>query len=168
MSLLSTFSILFETDADEAASEVEALAEGLDGVADSADPAAAGLDDVTIAADSNAASVSDLTGMIIKMGAAYVGFNAIATGVIDNALSIDVIGKFSQVLGQNIVEVDAWGEAVARSGGSAESFRGSFESLTSSLTDIEITGGGDAINTLAMLGISATDAGGRAKSAFDI
>lgn len=168
MSLLNTFAILFETDAKEAKEDIEQLSDVLEETEGSAKGAGAGLDDVSDAADNNSFAIGGLTKSLAGLAIAYVSFEAIATGVMENALAIDKIGKFSQVLGENIVEIDAWGEAVARSGGSADAFRGSVESLNTRLADIKITGGGEIVKTLAMMGVNATTAGGQVKSAFDV
>lgn len=168
MSLLSTFAILFETDAKKASGDAEDLSDSLDDVVGSAEEAVDGVDGLTEAANTGASSIGGLTNMIIGLGAAYIGFDAIASGIFDNALAIDQVGKFSETLGFNIVQVDAWGAAVERNGGSADGFRSTLESLGSSLSSIEIDGGGQAIETLAILGITATDAGGKIKSAFDV
>lgn len=168
MSLLNTFAILFETDAKKAKEDVEGLDGALGDLEEGAEGAAGGLDDVSQSADQGSVSIGGLTGTILKLGAAYVSLDFLASGVLENAMAIDVVGKFSQTLGENIVEIDAWGEAVARNGGSADAFRGSVESLNTSLADIKLTGGGDVVNTLAMLGVTATSAGGQIKSAFDV
>lgn len=168
MSLLNTFAILFETDAKEAKEDIEQLSDVLEETEGSAKGAGAGLDDVSDAADNNSFAIGGLTKSLAGLAIAYVSFEAIATGVMENALAIDKIGKFSQVLGENIVDIDAWGEAVARNGGSADAFRGSVESLNTRLADIKITGGGEIVKTLAMMGVNATTAGGQVKSAFDV
>ncbi|AUG84959.1 hypothetical protein MAELSTROM_40 [Pseudoalteromonas phage Maelstrom] len=217
MSLLSTFAILFETDAKKATDDVDGLSGALEGVGGSAASVVKSFGDTEAStsdliaqmkslgfsnseiadsltslgasyvesinavqafdqelrrqredADSGAVSIGGLTKIMLGLGAAYVGFSAVANGVIENALAIDTVGKFSQTLGLNIVEVDAWGEAIVRNGGSAEAFRGTVASLQGSLQDIKIDGGGEMINTLAMLGIQATDSGGQIKSAFDV
>lgn len=168
MSLLSTFAILFETDAKKAADETEDLAEALVDVKGAANGATDGVDGTTKSYNENTQSIGGLTKAMFGMIAAYVTLDAVASRVIDNATQVDTMGKFTQTLGLNIVELDAWGEAAARNGGSAEAFRGTVESLQNSLQEMEITGGGEMINTLAMLGIQATDTQGRVKSVFDI
>jgi len=168
MSLLSTFSILFDTDAKKAADDTEKLAEALDDVEGAAEGAAGGVDDTTKSYNENTHSIGGLTKAMFGMIAAYVTFDAIASRVIDNATQIDSLGKFSQTLGLNVVELDAWGAAVSRNGGSAEAFRGTVESLQNSLQDMEITGGGEMINTLAMIGIQATGANGKVKDVFSL
>ena len=168
MSLLSTFAILFETDASDAAKDIEGLEDALDGVSDAADPAAQGVDEFTDAVNANAEATTDLTQIVATLGAAYLSLDAVVSGVFGNSQAIDTVGKFSKTLGENIVEMDAWGAAAERNGGSSSAMRSAIEMLNTSLADIKISGGGEAINTLAMLGITATAAGGEIKSAFDI
>ena len=148
--------------------ESEGLSVALDDVEKSSEGAADGVGVFAImggkAGDMASKTAKDLT----KMAAAYFTIKAAVDGIIGNALGIDTIGKFSQTLGFNIEQLDAWGAATKRNGGSAEAFRGTVESLQGSLQDISITGGGEIINTLAMIGVQATDSGGRIKSAFEI
>ena len=168
MSLLSTFAILFETDAKTATKETEGLSDALDDVEKSAEGATDGVDDATKAYNDNSSSAGALTKSMFGLIATFVTFDAIASKVFDTASNVDTIGKFSQTLGFNIAQLDAWGAATKRNGGSAEAFRGTVESLQGSLQDISITGGGEIINTLAMIGVQATDSGGRIKSAFEV
>jgi hypothetical protein len=168
MSLLSTFAILFETDAKKATKETEELSDALDDVESSAGGASGGVDNTTQSYNDNSSSAGALTKSMVGLIATFVTFDAIASKVFDTASGVDTLGKLSQTIGLNIVELDAWGVAAARNGGSAEAFRGTVESLQNSLQDISITGGGEIINTLAMIGVQATDSGGKIKSAFDV
>lgn len=168
MSVLTQFLIMFDTDAKKATTETEGLAGALEDVEGAAEGATGGVDGTTESYNENAVSIGSLTKAMVGLIATYVTFDAIATKVMDNAAGIDSMGKFTQTIGLNIVELDAWGAAAERNGGSAEAFRGTVESLQNSLQEMEITGGGEMINTLAMIGVQATDSGGRIKSAFDI
>lgn len=168
MSLLSTFAILFETDAKKAAGEVEDLSDALDDVEKGAEGATGATDDTTKAFNDNAVSVGALTKTMVGLIGSLVAVDAIASKIFDTAASIDTVGKLSQTIGLNIVELDAWGAAAERNGGSAEALRSTVESLQGSLQDINITGGGEIINTLAMIGVQATKANGEIKSAFEI
>lgn len=168
MSLLSTFAILFETDAKKATDETAGLADALGDVEKGAEGATKGTDNTTESFNDNAMAAGALTKTMVGMVASFVAFDAIAAKVFDTASNVDTIGKLSQTIGLNIVELDAWGIAAERNGGSAEALRGTVESLQTSLQDISITGGGEIINTLAMIGVQATKANGEIKSAFEI
>jgi len=168
MALLDTFAILFQTDAKKAADDVENLNENLDDTQKSADDASQGMDGFNDATNKSSIGIAGMTKAVGGLIASYIALDAVASGVIGNAASVDEIGKFAEVTGNSIVEIDAWGEAVARNGGSAQAFRGTLESLSTSLADISLTGGGEAAQTLARLGINAFDAGGKVKSAFAI
>lgn len=168
MSLLDTFSILFETDAEKAEKDVDKLSKTLDGTERASDGAADGFTEMDMSAQRSAESVGNLSSSLRDLLAAYLSFSAVKAFVFDQAVATDVVGKFSETLGLNIEKVDAWGEAVIRNGGSAESFRGSVESLNDALTDASIDGAGEIAETLARLGISATDSAGRMKSVFNV
>jgi hypothetical protein len=147
VSILDKFLILFETDAGDAKDDIEGLGGALDDTEESAQGAAL--------------SIGDLA-------AAFVALSAIKSSIFDTAFNTDTVGKFSETLGFNIEKVDAWGAAVERNGGSAESFRGSISALNDQLTDLAIDGGGAAAQTLARLGIDANNAEGGLKGVFDL
>ena len=88
--------------------------------------------------------------------------------IMSQAAETESLGNFSNALGINIEDVAAWGKAVEEQGGSAADFQGSLKGLTDSLTELSLTGGGPASETLARLGIQAVDSGGKVKSAFAI
>lgn len=80
----------------------------------------------------------------------------------------DAVGKFADSIGADVVAVQAWGEAAARAGGSAQAFQSSLRSLNSSMAMLANTGQGRAKYAFDALGISATDASGKMKESFDI
>tara|TARA_R110000851_G_scaffold331777_1_gene506486 strand:- start:156 stop:1676 length:1521 start_codon:yes stop_codon:yes gene_type:complete len=168
MSLLSTFAILFETDAKKATKETEELSDALDDVEKSAEGATDGVDGATKAYKDNSSSAGALTKSMFGLVAAFVTFDAIASKVFNTAGSVDDAGKFSQRLGLDVIEINAWGEAAIRNGGSAEAFRGTVESLQDSLQRISIDGGGEVINTLAQLGVSAINSTGGIKGVLEV
>ena len=161
MSLLETFGIVFDSDASDVKKGAEDAERSVDGLETSivdTDAAAGAL------GESFLGVVTSAQGML----ASLVSVGAVTAGVIAQAAATDQLGKFSQTLGLNIEEVGAWSQAVARSGGSTEAFQGSIKSLTDSLTDFALTGGGTSAEVFARLGINAFDAGGKIKSAFDL
>lgn len=83
-------------------------------------------------------------------------------------LQADELGKFAAQFGENIQDIDAWGEAVRHAGGSAEGLRGSIATLNRGLTQVSKTGQGRAKKALDALGISATDAQGNIRKTTDV
>ena len=161
MAVLDVFEILFRGDAKDlkkGAQEAEKSTKGLGEEVKKTDKVserlgATFLDTVTSAQGALAALFS---------------IGAITAGVVAQAAATDELGKFSQTLGLNIEDVGAWEEAVIRSGGTADGFRGTIAGLQDGLTEMTLTGGGPAVEVFARLGIQATDAGGKVKSAFEI
>ena len=100
--------------------------------------------------------------------AAFVSVGAIARSVITQAAETAALGDFSKAINANIEDVDAWGKAIAREGGSAADFQGSIKSLTDSVTELTLTGSGPAAEAFARLGIQAVNSSGKMKSAFDL
>lgn len=168
MSLLSTFAILFETDSDQAKKDIDDVDQSLENVEQSANEAVDAFDDLDDAVNESSNGFFDLAENLSGVAAGLAVVTGLFAGITSQALGTDQIGKFSETLGLSIEDVSAWGEAVTRSGGSADSFRGSLASLTSQLTDINLTGGGEAAEVFARLGINARDSSGQIKDAFNI
>lgn len=161
MALLDTFGILFESDAS-------GVSDGLDEAESSSEDLRKKLIDTDAAAENLGDSFLDLVGSAKGALASLLSLGIATTAVISTAAATDEVGKFSQTLGLNIEDVQAWSEAVVRSGGDANGFRGSIDGLTRGLTDFAVTGGGAAAETFNRLGISATNASGKVKSAFEV
>lgn len=80
----------------------------------------------------------------------------------------DRIGKMANRIGANAEELQAFGEAATRAGGSAEGFYHSFEALNGQIQRMQAMGGkGRLAPILKQLGISATE-NGKAKDTFQI
>ncbi len=133
-----------------------------------ADQAGSALDDLDESVNDSSTSFGIFTKQLGLAAAGILSVTGLVAGLVTQATSTDEIGKFSETLGLSIEEVGAWGEAVKRSGGDAASFRGSLEGLNGQLTDISLTGGGEAAEIFARLGVNAVDAQGKIKGAFDV
>ena len=168
MSLLTTFGILFETDAEKAKREIDDVDKSLSNTERTANDTADSFDDLGGSVDESSDSFFGLSENLVSVAAGLVVVTGLFAGITSQALATDEIGKFSQVTGHAIEDVGAWGEAVKRSGGDASAFRGTLESLTDQLTDISLTGGGEASEIFARLGVDAVGAGGKIKNAFEI
>lgn len=161
MAVLDVFQILFTSDASKVkkgANEAEKDIEELTGKVSAADQAAEKLGDSFVDALTSAQGTL----------AAIVSVSGIAAAVIGEAANTDELGRFTDALGLNIEEVSAWSGLIVGAGGSAEDFRGSISTLQGSLTELSLTGTGPAAEVFAKLGISAVDAGGKMKSAFEL
>ncbi len=168
MSILSTFGILFQTDAKDAKKEVDDLGDSLDNLEKTAEDVTGAVDEMDGAVSQSAEGFLGLADGVGTAAAGLVVLTGLLAGLTTQAMSTDEIGKFSETLGLSIEDVGAWGEAVKRSGGDANAFRGTIASLTDKLTDMDLTGGGEGAEVLARLGINARDAGGKIKDAFSI
>lgn len=160
-SLLQTFRILFESDAEDVEKGAKAAGKAIDDLEDK-------IKDTDGTTKQLGSSFLGLTRSAQTAIAGIISFGAISAGLINVAQQTDDIGKFSQALGLNVSQVSAWSEAVIRFGGSAQSFQSSLGGLTLQLSDFALTGSGPAIEVFARLGISAFDSAGRIRSAFDI
>ena len=80
----------------------------------------------------------------------------------------DAIGKMADSIGVDMEELQAWGEAAARAGGSAQGFQASLQNMNRMLQMTASTGKGPAAIALEQFGIKATDASGKARDSFEI
>ena len=159
--ILERFGILFESDSEEVKQGIDDAESAADGLEDK-------LSDVDKTTSELGDSFLDLIGNAKGAIAGLLSAGAIVGGIVNAAAMTDEVGKFSEVLGLNISDVSAWSEAVTRAGGDANGFRGSVKSLTDGLTEFSINGSGPAVDVLARLGVSATTAGGKVKTAFQL
>jgi len=164
VSLLDTFIILFESNADEVRRAAGEAEKAVDDLEDSIEGADKGTEDL-------ADTLSEMAGEAKKAAKAFFALYAVRAAqgrILSLAAEADELGKFSDRLNVNIGEVDAWGGAVERSGGNASSFRASLESLNEKLVETAIKGTGEIIPFFAQMGISIADANGRARSTLQI
>ena len=82
-----------------------------------------------------------------------------------HAVALD---RVSTALGVNVEQLDAWGSAVQRNGGSAEGFHQTIKSLSIELSKFSSTGGSSIAPFFQILGIRMTDVNGKARQLFDI
>lgn len=168
MSLLSIFGIEFQTDAEDATKEVDKLDDSLDSLEKTAEDVTGAVDDMDGAVNESASGFLGLADGVGTAAAGLVVLTGLFAGITSQAMATDEIGKFSETLGLSVEDVGAWGEAVRRSGGDAAGFRSTLASLNGQLTDINLTGGGEASEIFARLGINARDSSGQIKDAFSI
>ena len=159
--LLDTFLILFESDAEEVKKGAEDAEKAVDDLEDSLD----GAEDTAVELGASFGEMAKQAGIALL---ALVSISAAREGLINTAQSVDELGKFSDRIGENIEEVDAWGGAVVRNGGSADSFRSSLESLNEKIVDTAIKGTGELLPFFNQMGIAMVGANGRARSTLDI
>ncbi len=80
----------------------------------------------------------------------------------------DALKTLSETLGESVENIDAWGQAVERQGGSAAGLQGTLTSLNSKMLEFSATGTSSALPVLSQMGVSARDANGGIKSSVDI
>lgn len=96
--------------------------------------------------------------------AAGLSLGAVTTQYLQQA---DAIGKMADSIGVDMEELQAWGEAAARAGGSAQGFQQSLQSMNRSL-QLAAQGQGEAAKMFQTFGIKVTDANGKARDSFDV
>ena len=82
----------------------------------------------------------------------------------EQAETSEKLGFMAKQLGVSVSELDAWGNAATREGGTAQGFASSLENLNFQLTRISVTGHSRSLKFFQQLGIDAT----KAKNAFEL
>lgn len=161
MGVLEKFLILFESDADDVNKDIKKLDKSLDDTEQSAVGATKASDGASKQFVSMGAKALSAVGGIVAVTSAI-------TGLISTAARIDELGKFADLIGENLEDIDAWGGAVVRAGGSADGFRGSIKSLNEKMVDASVKGFNEITPFFNQLGISIVDVNGKVKSTIDI
>jgi len=107
-----------------------------------------------------------------EMATGLAGFLAVeklVDGFFENAEMVSALGDMSKALGVNVSDLDAWDQAVIKTGGTAQDFQESVTKLNRGLAGVAIGSGTQgAKKVFADLGISATDANGKIRPVFDL
>lgn len=109
--------------------------------------------------------VKNIVGNVLAPLAGAFAFGSMVKGYLSAA---DAVGKLSGSLDLNAEDMQAWGEAAARAGGSTDAFYSSLSSVSDKVTELARFGSGGAGVVLAQLGISARDANGQIKNSIQI
>lgn len=161
MAILDTFYLLFESDIAGTKKDVDATEKSVDDL----DKKVKTTHDST---GKLAGGFGDLVKTAAKAAIAFASIDAIIGGTFANAQRIDALGKFSKSIGESAQDVEAWGEAVARSGGSSEGFQGSLAGLAREMATVATKGESRLTPFFDKLGISLLDANGKARSTMDL
>lgn len=126
MSILETFYILFKsdtTDVKKGVEEVEKLAK----------QTAKDLEDLDKGTQKVGKSFLDAARAAASfLGASYAAYK-VFHGLTESANQAAELGQVSRALGVNVEQLDAWGKAVQRTGGSAQGFQQSLKGLAEHL-----------------------------------
>ena len=160
-SVLETFMILFQTDAQEASEQVGDLDESLDNVEETSNRS-------TRAADAAGQALVNMGQSALKAVVGMLAIKKVVEAFKNKALELDRINKFSQMVGESAVEVGVWEEAIKRSGGTGEEFRSTLAGLNEKLVDASMKGFNEVVPFFNQLGISIIDANGKAKTSLQI
>ena len=187
-SILETFYILFESNAEKVRLEADALVASGERVAQR-------LGAVETSASSMGKAIADsgklgrfeiseldrtlayfnthLIHQLVDLASGFAGLFAlekIGEGFFNTAEMVDQLGHVSKELGINVSDLDAWNKTVQRNGGTAEAFEGSLRALAARLAAVEVgtAKSQGAVKYLHELGINAADAHGKMLPLLDI
>ncbi len=161
MSVLETFLILFESDAEEAKKDIKGLNNELDNTEESAKG-------VTEISDKLGKSIEKSAKDALKATVAYFALKKIYSGFMDSISEIDALNKFSDRINENIEDVSAWSYAITSAGGDVEAFKNTLESLNEKLVDASLKGFNEVVPFFNQLGISIVDTNGKMKSTIEL
>jgi hypothetical protein len=102
---------------------------------------------------------------------AYLGaeaFKKLEEGVTETAEAMHKLGETAEQFDLNVTEIDQWGQAVTRNGGSTEEFTQTLSSLQTQLERVAIGAGSRVKKIFEDLHIAATDSTGKVKSSFAV
>lgn len=157
MSILETFYILFDSDAQEVkqgAQEAEKATEQLEKKIKGADMAATQL----------GKSFKSLIGAATGAIAGALSLGALVSGVARTVAGADALGQSSEALRVEVETLHAWSEAAERCGGSGEAFRKTLTGLNEKVTELAKTGKGDIGPLLQRLCVRFRDLNGNVKA----
>jgi methyl-accepting chemotaxis protein len=160
-SVLETFLILFESNADDVDKGSQQAKKSTDSLNDA-------LKNTQAATDKTAESFTKMLASAGGALASVLSVAAITGAVMAAADNADMLGEFTERLGLNIEEVNAWGDAVKVNGGTAEGFRGSLESLIDGMVTFATKGTSRVAPFFKELGIDMVDANGKARDVMEI
>lgn len=160
-SILDTFLILFESNADDVDKGAKQAERSTKDLNDSLKSTQAATENVGAAFVQMISSAAGAVASVLSVA-------AITGAVISAANDADKLNDFTQRLGLNIEEVNAWGDAVAKNGGTAEGFRGSLDSLIDGLVTFATKGTSRVAPFFKELGIQMVDANGKARDVMEI
>jgi hypothetical protein len=160
-SVLETFLILFESNADDVDKGSQQAKKSTESLNDS-------LKNTQTSTNATAESFVKMLSSAAGALTSIISVAAITGAVISAANNADALGEFTEKLGLNIEEVNAWGDAVAVNGGTAEGFRGSLESLIDGMVTFATKGTSRVSPFFEELGIKMVDVNGKARDVMEI
>lgn len=161
MNILETFLILFESNADDVKKGADEAGRATDKLDDK-------IKDTQSTTDRLGKSFMGMAGQAAAAIGSIVSVGAIVASVFAAANYADYLDETSEALGVNVEQLDLWGRAAKMAGGSTEGLIGSVKSLSAGMAQMDVTGKSKLKPFFDDLGISMTDAAGKARDAFDI
>lgn len=154
MSILETFYILFKTNADKAAHDI-------DGVDRASDRAASGLRNMDRAADNVGASFVNMAKGIAAPIAALASLSSITSIFAGQVEKIRNVGALAVQFNDSAQNIDAWGQAIARLGGNADQAQESLKSITERFSEAAADTESGPAKLMERYGVQLRDAEGR-------
>lgn len=169
--IFDVFTILFQSETEDATKGVDQLDKNVDELARSTDKAATEMADLGQKAEQAASSQKsflDMVGSVAKLTAGYMSMSAVIGNFVQSVNMADQLDEFTGSVDGNIEKLSAWGDAVKMNGGDMASFQSTFQSLSADFTSFAVKGKSKVKPFFDELGISMVDAKGKAREVMDV
>jgi hypothetical protein len=162
MSILGTFAMLFEADTN-------GLKVGLDEAKSKGEKLSNELKNVERATEGASNKMNDLAALAGKAVGAFLSIAAAKAAITTFSDGANEAKFFSDSVGQNMQDLQAWSAAVVNAGGTADGFKGTVKGLTEELGKVDrMKATQFSTDLLTNTGVKALDEAGKAKSAMQI
>jgi hypothetical protein len=187
LSILDTFYLLFESNADEvklATTKAEGASASLQTALNKDGEASAKVGkELEESGKKGTLAFQDLERVgrrffvdtirqIAELGTGFLGFLAVEKlfeGQLETSEMVEQLGNAAKALNVNVSDLDAWGQAVVKAGGTTEGFQQSIRSLNEHIAGIEVGGRGkEFLKFFHSIGVEALDAHGKMKPIMEL
>lgn len=161
MSLLEAFFLEFDSNADE-------IEKGSKKAEQATDKLEKKLKETDGAAGRLGLSLTRISRSLMGAVFSSIGIGTIVSGIKSAISYANDLAKASDSLGISVQQLDMWGSAVEKNGGTAQGFIQTVKSITASLGEVDKNGFRPAAEEWNRWGIRVTDAQGRLKNVLEL
>lgn len=160
-SVLETFYLLFSSNSDE-------MKKGADDAKKSSDDLEDSLKKTDQQSQQTGQGFLQLARVAVGAIASIAAVGKVATSTLEAARYAEDLRLASDAIGENIEDVDAWGRAIYRFGGTSQGMQATLASLNASIRETAFTGEGSLTPVLNRLGLSLRDLEGNIKGPLQL
>ena len=159
--VIQTLMTVFDSDS-------KGLKKGLDDVRDGTEKTKKEMQELDRAVGKSGDSFMDFAGKAAGALTSVLGLGAMLGSIIGQSKINDDLGDLSESLGVSAQDLAAWGDATVHWGGSIQQFGGTLKGMNEQLQMVATTGNSRMKPFFDKLGVSMTDAHGKARNFMDM